>query len=130
MSDQRQRQRSAARRPRGIARHGRLRTPSPVLSVLKFVGISIVVIAVSAASVLTIDTLTKVANVETFELPSEGNGPPPSIDALPGGFDILIVGSDTGAGQGDLGKGRDKGCLLYTSPSPRDRQKSRMPSSA
>ena len=25
---------------------------------------------------------------------------------------------------------RDTGCLLYTSPSPRDRQKSRMPSSA
>ena len=24
----------------------------------------------------------------------------------------------------------DDGCLLYTSPSPRDRQKSRMPSSA
>ena len=32
---------------------------------------------------------------------------------------------------GGLGK-KDliKGCLLYTSPSPRDRQKSRMPSSA
>ena len=27
-------------------------------------------------------------------------------------------------------KASDKGCLLYTSPSPRDRQKSRMPSSA
>ena len=27
-------------------------------------------------------------------------------------------------------KGRGYGCLLYTSPSPRDRQKSRMPSSA
>ena len=26
--------------------------------------------------------------------------------------------------------GQTKGCLLYTSPSPRDRQKSRMPSSA
>ena len=25
---------------------------------------------------------------------------------------------------------KEKGCLLYTSPSPRDRQKSRMPSSA
>ena len=25
---------------------------------------------------------------------------------------------------------KDYGCLLYTSPSPRDRQKSRMPSSA
>ena len=29
-----------------------------------------------------------------------------------------------------LGKALPKGCLLYTSPSPRDRQKSRMPSSA
>ena len=29
-----------------------------------------------------------------------------------------------------LGAGQWKGCLLYTSPSPRDRQKSRMPSSA
>ena len=28
-----------------------------------------------------------------------------------------------------IGEG-DKACLLYTSPSPRDRQKSRMPSSA
>ena len=28
------------------------------------------------------------------------------------------------------GKGRNSPCLLYTSPSPRDRQKSRMPSSA
>ena len=29
-----------------------------------------------------------------------------------------------------LKKNVDSGCLLYTSPSPRDRQKSRMPSSA
>ena len=29
-----------------------------------------------------------------------------------------------------LGEGVQLGCLLYTSPSPRDRQKSRMPSSA
>ena len=29
-----------------------------------------------------------------------------------------------------VGKGRFQICLLYTSPSPRDRQKSRMPSSA
>ena len=32
--------------------------------------------------------------------------------------------------QGILGIVPDEGCLLYTSPSPRDRQKSRMPSSA
>ena len=30
----------------------------------------------------------------------------------------------------DCRPGRAEGCLLYTSPSPRDRQKSRMPSSA
>ena len=29
-----------------------------------------------------------------------------------------------------IGKCKLHGCLLYTSPSPRDRQKSRMPSSA
>ena len=32
--------------------------------------------------------------------------------------------------QGQKGIGRLSSCLLYTSPSPRDRQKSRMPSSA
>ena len=37
----------------------------------------------------------------------------PSIDDLPGTPDAVFIG-----------------CLLYTSPSPRDRQKSRMPSSA
>ena len=33
-------------------------------------------------------------------------------------------------GFGAYNYGQDKNCLLYTSPSPRDRQKSRMPSSA
>ena len=32
--------------------------------------------------------------------------------------------------QKSYGYKRDRTCLLYTSPSPRDRQKSRMPSSA
>ena len=37
-----------------------------------------------------------------------------------------------GSGGGDLPSSQKElfGCLLYTSPSPRDRQKSRMPSSA
>ena len=35
---------------------------------------------------------------------------------------------NTGSMKGLLNEGND--CLLYTSPSPRDRQKSRMPSSA
>ena len=44
------------------------------------------------------------------------------------------VGVDSGLGEDGAGPGGsdsvDVGCLLYTSPSPRDRQKSRMPSSA
>ena len=44
---------------------------------------------------------------------------------------VLLLGP-TGCGKTLLAKSvaRYLGCLLYTSPSPRDRQKSRMPSSA
>ena len=41
--------------------------------------------------------------------------------------DSLIIGHDKDQGCPIV---MDKVCLLYTSPSPRDRQKSRMPSSA
>ena len=37
---------------------------------------------------------------------------------------------DPGAGAVGVAEGVRGDCLLYTSPSPRDRQKSRMPSSA
>ena len=53
----------------------------------------------------------------------------------------VVTGSSRGIGRGiavGLGEkgatvyitGRSKGCLLYTSPSPRDKRQSRMPSSA
>ena len=53
----------------------------------------------------------------------------------PGGGSGLDSGGDfaSSEGEGGLLSSSDKGffgCLLYTSPSPRDRQKSRMPSSA
>ena len=40
------------------------------------------------------------------------------------------TGSSRQSARKDEGSAREEGCLLYTSPSPRDRQKSRMPSSA
>ena len=49
---------------------------------------------------------------------------------------VAIMTTDTvpkqalATGEGYVIGGMAKGCLLYTSPSPRDRQKSRMPSSA
>ena len=39
-------------------------------------------------------------------------------------------GAVVGGAQGARGEPRDAGCLLYTSPSPRDKRQSRMPSSA
>ena len=43
---------------------------------------------------------------------------------------VAGVGPDGGFGAGDVAAGGAGACLLYTSPSPRDRTRSRMPSSA
>ena len=45
------------------------------------------------------------------------------------GFEILVE-AGAGAGAHFSDAAYSEACLLYTSPSPRDRQKSRMPSSA
>ena len=44
-----------------------------------------------------------------------------------GGFDVVSAGRGVIA---EMVVGEDDGCLLYTSPSPRDQRGSRMPSSA
>jgi len=92
MSDQR----SRTTRPQGIARHGRLNKPNPVLAVLKYLGVGLAVLAVSATSIVAIETTRTLASATTFDLPGETQGPPPDIAAMEGGFNILIVGSDRG----------------------------------
>ena len=55
----------------------------------------------------------------------------PNFDAMMQRFataQLSASGSDVGLPEGQIGN--SEVCLLYTSPSPRDRQKSRMPSSA
>ena len=47
--------------------------------------------------------------------------------ALPAAYESAMDGLEEQIRQGGT---LDRPCLLYTSPSPRDRQKSRMPSSA
>ena len=59
----------------------------------------------------------------------------PSVAAHNGAISFIDFASDTGVATLKLsgscsGCAMSKICLLYTSPSPRDRQKSRMPSSA
>jgi LCP family protein required for cell wall assembly len=102
MSDQR----SRSTRPAGIARHGRLGSPNPVLTVLKFLGVGLAVIAVSATSIVAIETSRTLASAVTFDLPDATQGPPPDIAAMEGGFNILIVGSDRGETEQEL---KDRG---------------------
>ena len=47
-----------------------------------------------------------------------------------GNFEVIVSGQRKGTGSSRETAAQCERCLLYTSPSPRDRQKSRMPSSA
>ena len=65
-------------------------------------------------------------DLHTHSLASDGTDTPGELinKAHARGISVLgLMDHDTVAGW-------DEACLLYTSPSPRDRQKSRMPSSA
>ena len=69
---------------------------------------------------------------EKFEQPTEIQEK--SIPLILAGKDV-IAGSATGSGKtlafaSGIIENSEKGCLLYTSPSPRDLSTSRMPSSA
>lgn len=96
------RPRARARRANGIARHGMLPTSRPWLNLVKVLAASLAVVLVSGASVAALTVQQLQSNIETFEIPEEG-GPPPGIGALEGGFNILIVGSDTREGQHGIG---------------------------
>jgi len=87
----------------GIARHGRLRRANPWGTVFKFIGAALAVVLVSGASVGAIAVNGLTSQVETVELISPTEGPIPQIGAIDGGFNILIVGSDTRAGQAGIG---------------------------
>ena len=94
----------------GIARHGRLLPSRPGVTVLKFVAAAVAVVVVSAASVAGIAVTQFTNNIKTVALPGETQGPPPDLGSFEGGFNLLIVGSDTRADQGAQ-FGKDDGVL-------------------
>ena len=106
MSEQPLRDRSnRSKRAVGIARHGRLSKSRPMLTLLKIVGAALVVVLVSGASVAAITAwrLNSTLQDQAVVLIGETEGPPPKIGAIEGGFNILIVGTDTRQGQGGIG---------------------------
>jgi LCP family protein required for cell wall assembly len=108
MSDLRPRRSSPA--VTALARHGRLRRSNPALAVLRIIGIAVAVILVAGVSVGAITVNQLQSNIKTVHLVGETQGPPPALGSYEGGFNILIVGSDTRAGQGGIG-GVDGGVL-------------------
>ena len=79
-----------------------------------------------------LDKLTITAGVATAAVTSTATSS--AIDLLEYDGDVLLI-LDSAAGGGssptlDIKLTESDACLLYTSPSPRDRTRSRMPSSA
>ncbi|MBC7763908.1 MAG: LCP family protein, partial [Candidatus Saccharibacteria bacterium] len=106
MSDLRPRSRSVS----GIARHGQLHASGPVVTVLKFVASALAVVLVSAVSIGGIAVSQINNNIKTVALSGEKQGPMPDLGSFEGGFNMLIVGSDTRANQGAQ-FGKDDGVL-------------------
>ena len=84
------------RRRRTVARHGQLRTPGAVSQLLKIIGIAMAVVLVSGASVaaFVVSDLYGTATAGAVELEGQESAPP-DISEYEGGFDLLLVGTDT-----------------------------------
>lgn len=95
--------RDSSSRKVGIARHGRLRKSSPLPSILKFLAGAVAVVIVSGASIGAIAVNGVTSQATIVDIPSAKDGPLPQLAAIKGGFNILIVGSDTRDGQGGIG---------------------------
>lgn len=81
------------------------------MTVLRFVAAVIAVVVVSAASVAAISFGQLAQNVKTVALVGEKPGVPPALGSYDGGFNVLIVGSDTRVDQGGIGGTDDGGAL-------------------
>jgi cell envelope-related function transcriptional attenuator common domain len=95
------RPRPAAQAPAGIARHGRLTRARAWKSVLKIFASTLAVVAVAGSSVAAIAVWQLQDQIDTVVIDFDAGGAPASIAEFDGGFNILIVGSDTREGQGE-----------------------------
>ena len=104
MSELRPRTRGTARVP-GNARHGRLKKSSPWALAFRFLAAALAVVLVSGVSVAAVAVWQLQDSIDVVELVGEAEGapPPPTVGAYPGGFNVLIVGSDSRKDQGGIG---------------------------
>ncbi|MDP9026184.1 MAG: LCP family protein [Actinomycetota bacterium] len=87
----------------GVARHGRLKKSAAWKTALGLIGGTVVVALVAGVSIAGIAAAQLQSNIKTTKIAADTQGPPPNIASFVGGFNILLVGSDTRAGQGGIG---------------------------
>lgn len=109
MSEQLRLRSNRSKKPRTLARHGRLKRSSAFATLAKFVAAALAVVMVSGVSVAAIATFDVAASVQpSVKLANETDGPVPKIDAIPGGVNLLLVGSDSREGQDAVFGGDDE----------------------
>ncbi|WP_166876407.1 LCP family protein [Salinibacterium sp. ZJ450] len=87
-------------RPAGApTRHGRLPEAKAWPTALKGLALVLSVLLISTVAVIGITAVRFSSGIDIVDI-GKGDAPPPSVGAYPGGFNILIVGSDTREGQG------------------------------
>lgn len=113
-----------------VARHGQLRTPKPLAQVMKYLSVAMATVLVAAAGVATF-VATDLASTYTANAVDIGGDVPPGIEALQGGANILIAGTDVCEPEyaqyfGDrCGDGAEEGArsdvnlVVHISPEPR-----------
>lgn len=83
-----------------VARHGRLKKSNPWAAVVRILASTLAVVLISTVSVAGIAAYDVAASVqEGVHLANETEGPVPQIGAIDGGVNLLLVGSDSRAGQ-------------------------------
>jgi LCP family protein required for cell wall assembly len=93
----------------GVARHGRLKKSTAWKTVLGLLGGTLAVALVAGGAVAGIAALQLQSNIKTQTIEADTKGPPPNIASFVGGFNILLVGSDTREGQDGIGAGPGSG---------------------
>src|SRR5690606_12046242 len=99
VSEQRPRTARTASTP--VVRHGRLTRAAAWRTVLGFLGAVMAVVLVATGSVAAIAVWQLQDSIDTVSISADEQDAPPNIAAYEGGFNILIVGSDTREGQGE-----------------------------
>jgi len=88
---------------KSVARHGRLKRSVAWKGVLALIGTVMAVVLVAGSAVGAIAVYQLKSQITTEAIAADTKGPPPNIAAFDGGFNILLVGSDTRQGQGGIG---------------------------